>query len=81
MQHGTIIRAVLTYKKILLQKSIEFGIPLSRARLVINKKHSYFSLPDYQLAQNLILIFTLYERTKKDKREFVTIFFRNCSYG
>ena len=56
MQHGTIIRAGLTYKKILLQKSIEFGIPLST------------------IPQNLILIFTLYERTKKDKREFVTKF-------
>ena len=27
----------------------------TRARLVINKEHKYFSLPDHQLAENLIL--------------------------
>ena len=37
----------------------------SRARLAINKKQNYFSLPDYQLAENLILVFSFYERTKK----------------
>ena len=37
----------------------------SSARLAINKKQNYFSLPDYQLAENLILVFSFYERTKK----------------
>ena len=37
----------------------------SRARLAINKKQNYFSLPDHQLAENLILVFGFYGRTKK----------------
>ena len=30
-----------------------------RARLALNKKQKCFSLPDYQLAENLILVFDL----------------------
>ena len=32
-------------------------------RLAINKKQNYFSLPDNQLAENLILAFGFYEKT------------------
>ena len=63
--HDTIIRAGMTCKKILLKKSLEFGIPPSRARLDINKKQDYFSLLDHQPAETLILVFDFYERTKK----------------
>ena len=45
---------------------------LNRARLAINTKQKYFSLPDHQLAKNLILVFGLQERKKEDKREFIT---------
>ena len=60
--HGTIIRAGTTCKKTLF--SIEFGIVLNKAGLAVNKKQKYFSLPDHQLAENLILVFSFYERTK-----------------
>ena len=45
--------------------TIEFGMPLSTARLAINKKQKYFSLPNRQLAENLILVFGFYERRNK----------------
>ena len=35
------------------------------------KKQKYFSLPEYQLAKNLILVFVLYETTKKGKSKFI----------
>ena len=54
--HGTIIRTGITYKKIPLLNSAWI---LSRARLAINEKQKYFSLPDHQLAENLILVFDL----------------------
>ena len=33
---------------------------------------NYFSLPDRKLAENLIFAFRFYERTKRDKSEFLT---------
>ena len=44
----------------------------SRAWLAMNIKQKYFSLSDHQLAENLILVFGFYEKTKKDKTELVT---------
>ena len=38
------------------------------------KKKEYFSLPDNQLNENLILVFRFYERAKKDKGKVVTKF-------
>ena len=38
----------------------------------MNIKQKYFSLSDHQLAENLILVFGFYEKTKKDKTELVT---------
>ena len=35
------------------------------------RKQKYFSLPEYQLGENLILTFLNYEREKKDKGGFV----------
>ena len=32
---------------------------VDRARLAINEKQKYFSLPDRQLAENMILVFGL----------------------
>ena len=46
----------------------------STVQLVVNKKYNYFLLPDHQLAENLILLFGLYKRTKKDKSKFVSKF-------
>ena len=37
--------------------SIKFG--MDRARLAINEKQIYFSLPDRQLAEKMILVFGL----------------------
>ena len=39
-------------------------MPIS-VQLAVNKKQKYFPLPDHQFAENLILVFGLYERTKK----------------
>ena len=44
----------------------------SKAPLAVNKEQKHFSLPGHQLAENLILVFGFYERTKMDKRKFVT---------
>ena len=38
----------------------------SRARLAINKKQKYFSLPDHQLTEALVLVFGFYEKTKQE---------------
>ena len=46
-------------------KSIEFGMALKMCATLYEKKQKYFSLPDHQLARNLILVFGLYERTKR----------------
>ena len=46
-------------------KSIEFGMALKMWMTLYEKKQKYFSLPDHQLARNLILVFGLYERTKR----------------
>ena len=40
----------------------------------------YFLLPDHQLAENLILVFGFYERTKRDKTEFVRKLVWNYRY-
>ena len=55
-KHGTIIRTGTTCKKVPLQKSIEFGMALKQSA-ARNKKQKYFSLPDHQLAEDLILTF------------------------
>ena len=54
-------RTNITFCKVLLNLAYLW----SRARFVINKKQSYFSLPDNQLAVNLILIFCFCESKKK----------------
>ena len=38
---------------------------LSKARLARNKKQKHVLLLDYNLAENLILVFAFYERKKK----------------
>ena len=51
--------------------SIEFGTYLKqratgyKQRTKIFKEQKYFSLPDHQLAENLILVFGFCERTKQ----------------
>ena len=57
-----VITSWITCKKISLLNSAWLW---SRARLAINKKQKYFSLPDHQLAENLTLVFGLQERTKR----------------
>ena len=52
----------------------------SRARLAVNKKQNYFSLPDHQLAENLILVFGFYERTKKGWKWICNYICSNFSY-
>ena len=58
----------------------------SRARLTININKKYFSLPYHQFTENLILVFSFCERTKRDKSQFVTKFVGiivtifSCSY-
>ena len=44
-------------KKNPLQKSIVTTKVHCSTQLAINKKQKYFSLPNYQLAENLILVF------------------------
>ena len=41
-------------------------------RLAINKKQEYFSLPDHQLTENLILIIVCKKEQKEDKNKFAT---------
>ena len=41
-------------------------------QLAINKKQKYFLLPDHQLAENVILVYDLEERTKKGQSEILT---------
>lgn len=41
-----IMRTGITYKEMPFQKSIEFNMPLKRARFVINKKQKCFLSPD-----------------------------------
>ena len=50
-----------SFYKSLLNSAYLWG----RTGLDINKQQKYFSLPDHLLAENLILIFGLCERTKK----------------
>ena len=38
----------------------------------IDRRVCKFSVPDYQLAENLILVFSFLKRQKRDKSEFVT---------
>ena len=44
--------------------------------LSLSLKHKYFLLPDFQLAEDFILLFDFYERAKGDKSEFLTKFLR-----
>ena len=55
------------------EKSFEFDILQRRKRLAINEKQKYFSLPDHQLSEKLILFLVL-TTGKKNKREFVNTF-------
>ena len=57
--HGTIIRTGIKHKKIPLQRSIEFGMALKKSATRYKQKQKHFSLPDLQLAENLILVFGL----------------------
>ena len=52
----------------------------SRARLVINKKQNYFSLPDHHLSENLILVFGFYEKAKNGKIKIVAKFVRSPKF-
>ena len=45
----------------------------NRARLAMNQKEKYFSLPGHQLAENVILTFGFWEQNS-DKRKFVNKF-------
>ena len=38
-------------------------------RLAEDKTNKYLSLPNHQLAENLVLVFTFYKRTKKKKNK------------
>ena len=58
------IRAAITCKKILLQKSIGFGISLKQG-VTCYKQKPKLLLPDHQLTENLILVFDFYKETKK----------------
>ena len=40
----------------------------------MNKKQKCFSLPDFQLAEDLVLILCFYKRTKVDKDKLATEF-------
>ena len=63
----------ITYKEINLYKSIGFGMFFGQSRICFKqKKKKHYSLPDHQLAGNLILVFIIYEKNKKS--EFVTNF-------
>ena len=53
----------------------------SRARLAINKKQKYFSLPYHQLAENQILVFGLLERKKRGHKQICNKICRNFSYN
>ena len=55
------------------EKSFEFDMLQSRARLAINEKQKYFSLPDNQLSEKLTLFLVL-TTGKKNKSEFVNKF-------
>ena len=57
--HGTIIWTGITCKKIFYKSLLNSAWLWSRARLALNKKQKYFSLPDHQLAENQILVFGL----------------------
>ena len=40
----------------------------------MKKKQKHFSIPDHQLAETLIFIIAVYEKTNKNKIEFLIIF-------
>ena len=44
--------------------------------LFLSLKHKCLLLADFQLAENFIFLFDFYERTKRDKSEFLTKFLR-----
>ena len=53
----------------------------SRAQLAINKMQKKLSLPDHQLAENLILVFGIYGMKAKRSRKICKWFFRNYNYN
>ena len=68
------IQARITCKKNSFISLLNSAWFLSKAQLDINKKQKTFSRTNHQLAENLILVFCFYERTKMEKIEFVTKF-------
>ena len=70
--HGTIIRTGKHVRKFLYKSLLNSVWLWSRARLAINKTQKYFSLPNHQLVENLILVLVWKKGQKKDKGEFVT---------
>ena len=63
--HGTIIRAGVTYKKSFYKSLLHSAYLESSAQVPINKNPKHLSLPDHKLTENLIFIFSFYERAKK----------------
>ena len=53
----------------------------SRAQLAINKMQKKLSLPDHELAENLILVFGIYGMKAKRSRKICKWFFRNYNYN
>ena len=72
--HESIKQTGIRHKKFFYKSLLNSAYLRSRGRYISNKKQNYFSLPDHQLAENLIRIFGFYEKTKRDKNEFVTKF-------
>ena len=64
--HGTIIRTRIVFKKIALQKSIEFDM-VSRARLAINKKQKYFQTNNLLKTRFLFLVCKKWKQEDKSK--------------
>ena len=65
IHHGTMIRAGITCKKSFYKRLLNSALLWSRARFSINKKEKYLSVPDHQLAENVILVFGFYKRKNK----------------
>ena len=70
--HGTIIRTGITFRNVIkcfrnfVYKGLLNSACLwSGARLAINKKQKYFSLPDHQLSENQIIVFWFEKNEKK----------------
>ena len=59
-------------KNVFFKNSIEFSMPLKKCSTLYKQK--CVSLLDYQLAENLTLVFSFYERVPKRKSSFITKF-------